>query len=222
MLFLVTYVAENSTDDRYPQRVPRPSRWAGLSPGDRQASRRQLLVQAALELFGEGGDATVTVRSVCRRAELNNRYFYENFAGTDELLGAVYDFVVADLVAALISAMSNLPDDRARLRAGITTVLAVSSGDPSRGKILFTEARTNPVLAARRSATQEQLRRSALHDGQEMTPARRIADLVSAAMYSGAMAELAQEWLLGTLGDDLEAVVEAAVRLLMPSAPTLA
>lgn len=184
---------------------------------DRQATRRQLLVRAAFDLFGEGGEAAVTVRSVCRQSELNNRYFYESFTDTDELLGAVYDFVVADLVATLISAMSNLSDDRARLRAGITTVLAFSSGDPYRGKILFTEARTNPVLAARRSATQEQLRRSVLHDGQEMTPERRIADLVSAAMYSGAMAELAQEWLSGTLGADLEPVVDAAVELLMPS-----
>jgi hypothetical protein len=30
------------------------------------------------------------------------------------------------------------------------------------------------------------------------------------------MAEIAQEWHLGKLGDDLEAVVHAAVRLLMP------
>jgi AcrR family transcriptional regulator len=175
------------------------------------------LVRAAFELFGDGDESAVTVRSVCRQAELNNRYFYESFSDTDELLGAVYDFVVTDLIGALVSAMSDLPDDRARLRAGITTVLSFSSGDPSRGKILFTQARTNPVLAARRSATQEQLRRSVLHDGQAMSRAGRIADLVSAAMYSGAMAELAQEWLSGTLGTDLEPVVESAVRLLMPA-----
>lgn len=176
-----------------------------------------MLVEAAFGLFGEGGESAVTVRSVCRQAELNNRYFYESFSDTDELLGAVYDFVVTDLVGVLTAAMSDLPDDRARLRAGISTVLAFSSGDPSRGKILFTEARTNPVLAARRSATQEQLRRSVLHDGQQMSPARRIADLVSAAMYAGAMAELAQEWLSGTLGADLDPVVDSAVRLLMPA-----
>jgi AcrR family transcriptional regulator len=174
-----------------------------------------LLVEAAFELFGEDGEVAVTVRSVCRQAELNNRYFYENFADTEQLLGATYDFVVTDLIGVLTEAMADLPDDRARLRAGIRTVLDYSSKDPRRGKILFTEARTNPVLAERRSATLELLRRSVLDDDQVSSPTH-VPQLVSAAMYSGAMAEIAQEWHLGKLGDDLEAVVHAAVRLLMP------
>lgn len=198
--------------------MSRPSRWAGLSRPDRQTGRRQLLVQAAFDLFGENGESAVTLRSVCRRAELNNRYFYENFTNTDELLGAVYDVVVADLVDTLTEAMTCLPDDRARLRAGIATVLDYSSADPRRGKILFTEARTNPVLAARRSATQEQLRESVLDDGQPRSVVTGISDAVGAAMYAGAMAELAQQWLAGRLGTELEPVVDAAVQLLMPVA----
>ena len=171
-----------------------------------------MLVQAAFELFGEDGEAAVTVRSVCRHSALNTRYFYESFADTDELLGAAYDFVVADLIGALSGAMAGLPDDKARLRAGIRTVLDFSSDDPGRGKILFTEARTNPVLAARRSAIQEQLRRAVLEERPAAVRPARITDLVGAAMYAGAMAELAQQWLSGHLGADLDPVVDAAVR----------
>lgn len=199
--------------------MSRGSRWAGVAPADRRAGRRELLVGAAFELFGEGGEAAVSVRSLCRVAELNSRYFYENFADTDELLGAVYDEVVADLVEALAAAMADLADDPSRLRAGIRTVLDFSSVDPRRGKILFTEARTNPVLAARRAATQEQLRESAL-GGELGEPARlrprSVAELVGAAMYAGAMAELAQQWLTGALGEDIDAVVEAAAVALLP------
>lgn len=196
--------------------MSRGSRWAGVAPADRRAGRRQLLVGAAFELFGEGGETAVSVRSVCRVAELNSRYFYESFADIDELLGAVYDEVVADLVAALVSAMADLPDDPARLRAGIRTVLDFSSADPRRGKILFTEARTHPVLAARRAATQDQLRESVLAEQPARTRRRPVAELVGAAMYAGAMAELAQQWLSGALGDDLDAVVEAAAVALLP------
>jgi hypothetical protein len=32
-------------------------------------------------------------------------------------------------------------------------------------------------------------------------------------MYTGAMTELAQQWVSGNLGDDLDAVVEQAARL---------
>lgn len=200
---------------RYPQWVSRPSRWTGLSRDDRQAERKRLLVRAAFELFAEGGESAVTVRSVCRHSALNSRYFYENFTDTDELLGAVYDDVVADLVEALTSAMADQGDDRARLRAGIKTVLGFSSADPGRGRILFTEARTNAVLSARRAAVQEQLQKSVIQDRRESRTAQ-VQELVGAAMYAGAMAELAQQWLSGTLGTDLDTVVETAVKVLMP------
>lgn len=41
------------------------------------------------------------------------------------------------------------------------------------------------------------------------------ATLVAAAMFTGAMAELAQQWLSGGLGDDLDAVVDHAVRFVL-------
>lgn len=195
----------------------RPSRWTGLSRAERQAERKRLLVRAAFDLFGEDGESAVTVRSVCSRAALNTRYFYESFTHTDELLGAVYDDVVHDLIGALAKAMSDQPDNRARLRAGIRTVLDFSSADPRRGKILFTEARTNPVLVERRSAIQEQLRRSVLDDRRTTPAPPRTANLVDAAMYTGAMAELAHQWLAGNLGCDLDPVVDSAVRVLMPA-----
>ena len=196
--------------------MARTSRWSGLSQTERRAERRRLLVRAAFELFGEQGEAGVTVRSVCRHSELNTRYFYESFADTDELLEAAYDVVVADLIAALYGAMENLPDDRARLAAGVRAVLEFSSEDARRGKILFTEARTNPVLSARRSMIQEELRKSVLDGDQQPSRPSRVAELTGAAMYSGAMAELAQQWLLGNLGTDVEPVVKAVVRQWMP------
>ena len=198
--------------------MPSATRWAGLSAADRQAERRTLLVRAAFALFGDGGEAAVSVRSVCRAAELNTRYFYESFADTDALLGAVYDEVAGELGGILTAVMANARDGRARLQAGIRAVLDFSSADPRRGKILFTEARTNPVLAARRTMAQDHVRELVLDEHRRTAPeSDRIATEVGAAMYAGAMAELAQQWLAGTLGDDVDAVVAHAVRLLLPN-----
>ncbi len=201
--------------------MSRATRWAGVSPTDRRAERRVLLLDAAYALFGDGGEAAVSVRSVCRASELNTRYFYENFADTDELLGVVYDRVGAELAERLAAAMAgDRGGDRSRLRAGIRAVLEFSSADPRRGKILFTEARTNRVLAQRRAKARDQLRELVLSEGRRSDPrADRVAGEVGAAMYAGAMAELAQQWLAGTLGDDLDAVVDHAVRLLLPAPP---
>ncbi|AKK26336.1 TetR/AcrR family transcriptional regulator [Mycobacterium sp. EPa45] len=198
--------------------MPSATRWAGLSAADRQAERRTLLVRAAFALFGDGGEAAVSVRSVCRAAELNTRYFYESFADTDALLGAVYDEVAGELGAILISVMASARDGRSRLQAGIRAVLDFSSADPRRGKILFTEARSNPVLAARRTLAQDHVRELVLEEHRRAAPeSDRVATEVGAAMYAGAMAELAQQWLAGTLGDDVDAVVAHAVRLLLPA-----
>src|SRR3954447_24729960 len=118
--------------------------WAGVPLADRRSERRNRLVEAAFTLFGSEGEAGVSVRAVCRAGRLHARYFYESFANTDLLLGAVYDRVAAELAdhlrAALEAAGAEPP---ARLRAGIRTVLSFSSADPRRGRVLFTEARAN-------------------------------------------------------------------------------
>jgi AcrR family transcriptional regulator len=194
-----------------------PTRWAGVPLKDRRTERRALLVEAAYRLFGDDGEGAVSVRSVCRECGLNTRYFYESFADTDELLGAVYDGVSEQLGEELGAAMERAGDSlRARTRAGMAAVLGFSSADPRRGRVLFTDARTNPVLAARRRATQDMLREGVLTEGGRVNPGSDpVAAEVGAAMYTGAMAELAQQWLAGHLGSDLDAVVDYALKLVL-------
>ncbi|OBB28692.1 TetR family transcriptional regulator [Mycolicibacterium peregrinum] len=194
-----------------------PTRWAGVPLTDRRAERRALLVDAAFRLFGDGGEAAVSVRSVCRECGLNTRYFYESFADTDDLLGAVYDEVSAALAVDVEAATARAADSlRARTRAGIAAVLGFSSADPRRGRILFTDARANAVLAARRTATQDLLREAVLSEGGRLRPGSDpVAAQIGAAMYTGAMAELAQQWLSGNLGHDLDIVVDYALRLVL-------
>jgi AcrR family transcriptional regulator len=190
-----------------------PTRWAGVPLDDRRSERRGLLIDAAYALFGDGGEAALTVRSVCRACGLNTRYFYESFTDTDELLGAVFDKVAAELAAEVDVAIAAVGDSpAARTRAGMAAVLGFSSADPRRGRVLFTDARANPVLAARRGAMQDQLLAAVLEEGSRLHPGSDpVATRIGAAMYTGAMAELAQQWLSGTLGGDLDVVVDSAL-----------
>lgn len=205
---------------RYPHCVSVPSGWAGVSHEDRRARRRASIVRAAFDLFGDGGEAAVTVRSVSRTTGLHHRYFRESFANTDELLGAVYDEMYAQLRTILTAATAGAPGDQARLRAGIGAVLDFSSADARRGQILFTAAPTNPVLVARRAHAQQELReyifRVRDRDGVDPKPSDQLTAKVAAAIYAGATTELNQQWIAGSLGNDLQAVVERAVRLLAP------
>ena len=194
-----------------------PTRWAGVPLTDRRTERRALLVDAGFQLFGDEGEAAVSVRSICRECGMNTRYFYESFADVDDLLGAIYDRVSAQLADVVETAISEAEDSvRARTRAGIAAVLGFSSADPRRGRVLFTEARANPVLAARRAAAQELLREGVLSEGGRLVPGSDpVANAVGAAIFTGAMTELAQQWLTGSLGDDLDVVVDHALALVL-------
>src|SRR3569833_323581 len=132
-----------------------PTRWAGVPLTDRRIERRTLLVDAGFRLFGDEGEAAVSVRSVCRECGLNTRYFYESFADVDDLLGAVYDRVSAELVEVVAATIEQAEDSvRGRTRAGIAAVLGFSSADSRRGRVLFAGARADAVQIGRRSAAQ--------------------------------------------------------------------
>lgn len=64
--------------------------YAGQSQQARDEQRRQQFLQAGLERFGRDGFRNSTVRSVCREAQLTDRYFYRAFGNLEGLLKAVY------------------------------------------------------------------------------------------------------------------------------------
>lgn len=191
-----------------------PTRWAGVPLADRRAERRSKLIEAAFDIFGTDGEAALSVRSVCRACEFNTRYFYESFTDIGELLGAVYDLTASALGETIERDLDGLVGSiRTRTRAGIVAVLAFSSDDPRRGRVLFTEAQANPTLARRRAATQELLHEQTLAEAltHDTDP---LVGRIRAVMFTGAMSALVQQWLRGDLGDDLEAVADHAVTML--------
>ncbi|TQS42944.1 TetR/AcrR family transcriptional regulator [Cryptosporangium phraense] len=181
------------------------TRWAGVPADQRKDGRREMLVGAGYRLFGDEGESALTVRAVCREAHLHTRYFYESFADTAQLLGAVYDEQAVALGDVLARAVETA-EVSARTRAGVRGVLRFISDDPRRGRVLFADA---PSLAARRRAAEQ-----SLLDGLiAMSGRPRLGVLVAATMFTGAMTQLAQQWADGRLGTDLDAVVDTAVDL---------
>lgn len=195
-----------------------PTRWAGVPLADRRAERRADLIAAAFDIFGGvGAESELSVRSVCRYCGFNTRYFYESFADTDELLGAVYDATAAELGTVVAAAMTEAdPSVRARTRAGIRAVFGHASSDPRRGRVLFTAGVTDPVLAQRRAVTQAMLRDMAFAEA-DARDTDQLTSQVRAAVFTGAMTELVQQFLAGSLGDDLDRVVDEAMATLLPA-----
>lgn len=126
--------------------------YRGVEAAERLAARRHQLLDAGLDLLGAHGRdiSELTVRGVCQRAGLSARYFYESFADKDDLVGQVFDWVVADLTATTQAAVAAVPKDE-QARAGMANVVRTVAGDGRVGRLLFSTELANAVVMRKRA-----------------------------------------------------------------------
>ncbi len=132
-----------------------PRRYGGKSAEQRRAERRSQLTDAALEIWQEQGWAAVTMRGVCARAGLTDRYFYESFTDRDALLGTVWDQMRDQTLEMLIGAIAVVADQGAidQLRAALDAVVHHIADEPARAQIIFGDHAGSAVLEQRRRET---------------------------------------------------------------------
>ncbi|MEN4451258.1 TetR/AcrR family transcriptional regulator [Mycobacterium sp. SM3041] len=181
--------------------VVRPFR--GVSAADRLAERRADLLEAGLDETAQSGVAGLRMKSVCERAGLARRYFYEHFANRDELLIALFDDLIDRVVERMVPAVDaeplNLYD---RARAAMDAFLSVFVEDPRRVR-LYVEAASMPQLAGRRA---DAVRRNAEFSAQQVFSVLGDADprtrghvyAVAQVVVIG-QADVALAWLRGEI-----------------------
>ena len=188
-------------------------RWGGTTLADRRAARRHALLEAGLDLLGADEPSALSVRAVCRRAALTERYFYESFADRDELVAAVYDLVVDEARTTLVEATQGLQRPADIARAAVDSMVRLIVDDPRKGRVLLVAPFTEPTLADRG------LR--AIPEGMsliraQLSPRTSAAerDLIATG-YTGALMSLFHAYLAGQLPVTREQLVDHCVRLLL-------
>jgi AcrR family transcriptional regulator len=116
----------------------RRGRWSGVPFESRLALRRDTLIAAGVQLLGGDGGPALTVRAVCRKAALTERYFYESFSDRDEFVRAVYDDVCTRAMEALTSAKTP--------REAVEQFVELMVDDPVRGRVLLLAPAVEPIL----------------------------------------------------------------------------
>jgi AcrR family transcriptional regulator len=172
--------------------------YGGVEAPERIAQRRRRLLEAGLELLGGSDDAgELTVRAVCREAGVSARYFYESFTDKDELVAAVFDWVIADIAATTQAAVATAPREELA-RAGMANIVRTIVGDARIGRLLFSSHLANAVLARKRveaGALMAEL------SGQQLiaTLGLRDNDHVKAASHFvvGGVVQTISAWLAG-------------------------
>ncbi|WNF25716.1 TetR/AcrR family transcriptional regulator [Streptomyces sp. C11-1] len=188
--------------------------WGGTKLADRRAARRRILLDTAERLAGEEGCAAVTVRSVCRRARLTDRYFYESFTGRDDLLLAAFERVADEARRALEEAVAlSEPRRDVRARAAVYAFVALVLDAPHKGRLLLLEPFADPVLGARSHRLVPVF--TGLVGGQLSGTGDGIERRMAAHALVGGLANLFAGWLHGTLDVPRERLEAYCVALVL-------
>jgi AcrR family transcriptional regulator len=193
--------------------------YRGLAAADRQAQRRASLLTAGLAILGcNSAIEVVTVRGVCRRAGLTARYFYESFADKDEFVGAVFDWVVADLAATTQAAVAAVPLAQ-RTTAAMANIVRVIMGDPRVGRLLFSVELADPVLVRKRAESSALF---AMLYGQHLGNALRLDEddriKATAHFVVGGVGQTLSAWLSNEIALTPEQLVGQLAALLNETA----
>lgn len=187
--------------------------YRGRTPDERLAERRDRLVRSGLKLVGDGGVSAMTMRAVCRDAQLSPRFFYESFEDVDELLREVYRETFYGVRAQIEDAAQLEIGIEAKVRVGVDVAARLVRGDPRICRILLIEPIADLGL-------REYVRE---HIGEMLPMALRLrpgddsplAKMRYATMF-GATISLFLEWTEGNLGSDRDAFVEYVIATALP------
>ncbi|WP_043655821.1 TetR/AcrR family transcriptional regulator [Nocardia thailandica] len=191
-------------------------KYRGAAPGQRQQERRARLIEAGVELYGTEGYRNTTVVTVCARAGVGKRYFYESFTDSEDLLLEVYREVTGRILEAIHRGMGTEADGLdVRVRGAVTGYFRLIADDPRVPRIVFFEILgVSPVIDAAYRQVVETLvdvcvaLAAPYLDVAAHPPARLRAIMTG---LNGAMLMIAQQWVQSGYREPLDDVVDSAV-----------
>lgn len=193
----------------------RTRRYGGHSTEERRLARRQLLIDAAIRVYGEVGYRDATVKAVCDAAGLTERYFYESFANSEALFVAAYDSVAHQLLDRLKTIRkehTGTADERghAVLRAYYQTM----KDDPVGAQLFVVEiARVGPAVDEVGAALLREFGELLSRTFAPQTNARlKRSELVRAGAV-GAMLWIAKAWIGSGYAKSVDVVATDALKL---------
>lgn len=191
--------------------------YGGVSAEDRVAERRTRLVAAGREQLAEAGWQGTSLRAVCARSGLADRYFYESFENRDALLVAVCDQVMAEVMQVAGEQMASAPATyRGRVRAAADAVLDLLDRDSGLARVLLLETPDSPVLNEQRRTMMGTLVDLLVLATADLDSLRGASDLrrrLGAHAILGALFELLTAWTAGELDLPRERLLDFVVHV---------
>jgi AcrR family transcriptional regulator len=192
---------------------PIPARpYRGIAPDERRAQRRRRLIEAAIAVYGERGYRQSTVKAVCEAAGLTERYFYESFANSEELLIAGFNAVTFSVFEEVTRAAQAAGRSRkARTHAMLSSYFKALQRDPRSARVFLVEIRG--VSREVDTAFDAALREIGRQVARIMAPPGRQDDELLQAGVVGGVIHIALRWIEQGYEPSLDVVTDTALRL---------
>jgi AcrR family transcriptional regulator len=192
--------------------TPSTRPYRGVSQDERRAQRRNQLIAAAIAVYGERGYRQATVKAVCEAAGLTERYFYESFANSEDLLIASFNTVTYAVFNEIRQAAQDAGRARgARARAMLRAYFAALQREPLSARVFLVEIRG--VSGAVAKAFDAALRAIGEEVARTVAPPGAPADPLLEAGVVGGVIHIALRWIEDGYSPDIERVTDSALRL---------
>jgi AcrR family transcriptional regulator len=186
--------------------------YRGLSQDERRRLRRNRLVAAAIAVYGERGYRQATVKAVCEAAGLTERYFYESFANSEELLIASYHAVTRTVFMEITGAAATAGRSRTeRSRAMLRAYFSALQREPQSARVFLVEIRG--VSREVDKAFDLSLRAIGTEVARIVAPPRAKPDELLQAGVVGGVMHIALRWIDQGYQPSIDAVIDSALQL---------
>ncbi len=193
-------------------------RYRGQDMEDRRALRRQRLLEAGLTVFGEAGYHGATVRSICAAAGLSERYFYESFSNSEDLLCAVYEAHMVLQQERILAAVVAAPrEPRVMVEAGLHAFFELAREIPAAARVQFVEVLgVSPRVDKLYRQSVEKFAQMMRTLNLQMSPSTRLHDEETLSIgLVGAAVGIASRWLLSGFAQPLEDMLATTLLIFM-------
>jgi AcrR family transcriptional regulator len=194
-----------------PESIPARA-YRGMSQDERRADRRTRLIAAAIAVYGERGYRQATVRAVCGAAGLTERYFYESFANSEDLLITSFNAVTFSVMGVITDAAKAAGRNRtARARAMLRAYFSALQREPASARVFLVEIRG--VSRAVDTAFDAALRCIGQEVARIVAPPGSQPDELLQAGVVGGVIHIALRWIEQDYRPAIEEVTDTALRL---------
>ena len=190
-------------------------RYRGVALDERRTLRRDRLITAAADLYGEHGYRSVTVRMICQRAGLTERYFYESFATSEEILVVAARTLARQTLDRMRNRSETTPGDRdAKTIRMLKGYYRSQLDEPSKARVFTLEFRGISAAADAEFECILDLFADLLVETRDPMRRGRAANdaLVRRGLVGGILA-ITVAWIEGGYREPIDRVVDAATYL---------